>query len=149
MSLRAGAITDRTMLRVTTDTAVKRNVFPSSSGHSSGRSNLQTRLHVEAWVRNASYVKHVWIDVHVLAMDDAVLQRETFTLGFTHAAGDGNDVFAFDGLLYQGSVATQGSVDPRPDARTVQYRLYCEQTARIFTDGTTHECELREDARSG
>jgi hypothetical protein len=149
VSLRAGAITDRAMMRVTTDAAVKRNAAPSSSGHSSGRSNLQTRLHVEAWVRNTSYVKNVWIDVHVLAHDDAILQRETLSLGFAHAAGDGNDVFVFDGLLYQGSVATQGSVDPRPDARAVEYRLYGEQAAHVYTDGVAHSCVLREDARSG
>jgi hypothetical protein len=146
--LRAGATADRTMVRLTTDAAVKGNDFPSSSGHASGMSNLQTRLHVEAWVRNASYVKSVWIDVHVLARDDAILHRETLALRYSHAAGDGGDLFVLDGLLYQGSIATQGSVDPRPDARTVQYRLYCEQGARVFTDGTTHQCALREDARS-
>jgi hypothetical protein len=103
VSLWAGAITDRAMMRMTTDAAVKHNAFPSSSGHSSGRSNLQTRLHVEAWVRNTSYVKSVWIDMHVLAHDDTILRRETLSLEFAHAVGDGNDVFVFDGLLYQGS----------------------------------------------
>jgi hypothetical protein len=147
--LRAGAVVDGTMVHMSTDAAVKGNDFPSSSGHSSGMSNLQTRLRVEAWVRNAGYAKSVWIDVHVLARDDAVLRRETLPLRFAHVAGDGGDLFVFDGLLYQGSVASQGSVDPRPDARTVQYRLYCEQAAGVFTDGTTHQCVLREDARSG
>jgi hypothetical protein len=149
VSLRAGAITDHTMMRVTSDAAVKDNAFPSSPGHSSGMSNLQTRLHVEAWVRNRTYTKSVWLDVHVCALDDTVLHRETLPLRFAHAAGDGGDCFVFDGLLYQGSIATQGSVDPRPDARTVRYRLYCEQAAEVFTDGNAHCCALREDARSG
>jgi hypothetical protein len=143
---RAGAITDREMMRVTTDAAVKDNTFPSASGHSSGMSNLQTRLHVEAWVRNASYAKSVWLDVHVFTRDDTLLQRETLPLRFTRAAGNGGDLFVFDGLLYQGSIATPGSVDPRPDARAVQYRLYCEQASQVFTDGSAHWCVLREDA---
>lgn len=149
VTLRDGAVTDRTMLRVTTDSAVKGNAFPSRSGHSSGMSNLQTRLRVETWVRNARYVKSVWIDVHVLSRDDAIVHQETLPLRFAHAAGDGGDLFVFDGLLYQGSVASQGSVDPRPDARTVLYRLYCEQGAGVLTDGAEHQCALREDARSG
>ena len=52
-------------------------------------------------------------------------------------------------LLFQGSVATQGSVDARPDARVVEYRLYCEQGDRVFTDGIAHRCELRTDTVSG
>jgi hypothetical protein len=112
-------------------------------------SNLQTRLHVEAWVRNRSYVKSVWLDVHVLARDNTILRRETVALRFARAAGDGGDLFVFDGLLYQGSVATQGSVDPRPDARTVQYRLYGEQADQVCTDGIAHRCVLREDAKTG
>jgi hypothetical protein len=146
VSLRAGAITDRAMVRVVSDAAVKRNAFPSSSGHSSGMSNVQTRLHVEAWVRNRSFAKSVWLDVHVLARDGAVLQRETLALAFSHAAGGEGDLFVFDGLLYQGSIATQGSVDPRPDASAVQYRLYCEQDVEVFTDGSAHRCVLRADA---
>jgi len=149
VSLRTGAVTDRTMIRVTSDAAVKRNAFASASGHSSGMSNMQTRLHVEAWVRNRSYVKNVWLDVHVLARDDTILHRETLALRFAHPAGDGGDLFVFDGLLYQGSVATQGSVDPRPDARTVQYRLYGEQADQVCTDGIAHRCVLRADANTG
>jgi hypothetical protein len=149
VSLRTGAVTDRTMIRVTSDAAVKRNAFASSSGHSSGMSNLQTRLHVEAWVRNRSYVKNVWLGVHVLARDDTILHRETLALRFAHAAGDGGDLFVFDRLLYQGTVATQGSVDPRPDAGTVQYRLYGEQADQVCTDGIAHRCVLRADANTG
>lgn len=149
VALRDGAVTDLGMLRVTGDAAVKANAFPSTPGHASGMSNLRTRLRVDAWVRNASYAKSVWLDAHVFARDDVLLHAETLALRFTQVAGDGGAVFVFDGPLYQGSVATQGSVDPRPDARSVQYRLYCEQDSRVFTDGIAHWCALREDAASG
>ncbi|MDF1501360.1 hypothetical protein [Roseisolibacter sp. H3M3-2] len=147
--LRQNAISDRTHLRVTGDAATKENAFPSSSGHASGMSNLQTQLRVEAWVRNLSFVKSAWLDVHVFDRDGRLLTSETLPLRYTHAAGDGGDLFVFDGVVYQGSVATQGSVDPRPDARALQYRLYCEQGARVYTDGLQHWCELRTDAAGG
>lgn len=146
---RDGAISDRTVVRLTGDAAVKANAFPSYAGHSRGMTNLQTELRVEAWVRNLSYVKAVWLDVHVFDRAGSLVSSETLPLRFTHAAGDGGDLFVFDGVIYQGSVTTQGSVDVRPDARALQYRLYCEQDAHVYTDGLQHWCELREDAAGG
>ncbi|MGZ8469205.1 MAG: hypothetical protein ACXWZS_05415 [Gemmatirosa sp.] len=146
---RDGAIVDRTMLHLTGDAAEKDNVFPSDSGHSRGMTNLQTQLRIEAWVRNLSFTKTAWLDVHVFDRDGLLLHTETLPLRFTHAAGDGGDMFVFDGVIYQGSVETQGSVDARPDARALQYRLYCQQDDRVYTDGLAHWCELRMDAASG
>jgi hypothetical protein len=37
-------------------------------------------------------------------------------------------------------------VQPRPDARKVQYRLYYEVNYQVFTDGILHQNELPEDA---
>jgi hypothetical protein len=42
--------------------------------------------------------------------------------------------------------ATPGSVQPRPDARKVQYRLYYDVNYQVFTDGILHQSELPEDA---
>jgi hypothetical protein len=146
---RADALTDAGMVRHVDGAAVKENAFASYAGHPSGMSNLQTRLRVEAWVRNDHYAKAVWIDVHVLARGADVVHGATVPLRHTRAAGDGGDLFVFDATLYHGSVATQGSVEPRPDARVVEYRLYCEQGDRVFTDGITHRCELRTEMVSG
>jgi hypothetical protein len=57
--------------------------------------------------------------------------------------------FALVDLLYQGSVATPGSVTPRPDIRIVLYRLYGEIGGVTYTDGVVHRCELATDALSG
>lgn len=146
---RLHALTDPAALHQTRADAVKANAFASYSGHATGMSSLQTRLHVEAWVRNASYAKAVWVDVHVLDRDATAAARETLPLRYAHAAGDGGDLFVCDALVYQGSVATQGSVEPRPDARAVEYRLYCELGGQVFTDDLVHRCELLSDASGG
>lgn len=127
------------------DHAVKANGFPSWPGHASGRARYDTALRVEACVPNRHAEKSVWIDAHVLDAAGHVIHRETLALRWTQAAGDGADRFAYDGPLYHGSVATPGSVDPRPDARAVEYRLYCEQGGEVTTDGRAHRCALRSD----
>jgi hypothetical protein len=86
--------------------------------------------------------------VHVFDAADALLHSETLTLGYLEPAGGGGDLFVFDGKIYQGSMATPGSVSPRPDARLVQYRLYYEVSGQVFTDAILHQHELPEDAMS-
>jgi hypothetical protein len=46
------------------------------------------------------------------------------------------------------SFLTPGSVQPRPEARKVQYRLCYEVNYQVFTDGILHQHELQEDAVS-
>ena len=146
---RVGAAVDRTVLRSETDAAVKQNTFPSRSGHPSGRAHWQTRLQVEAWVRNSAYAKHVWADVHVFGHDGALIASETCALAYERPAGDGGDVFRLDCAVYEGATATPGSAEPRPDARLVQYRLYCEIDGQVSTDGLLHDCLLKADVVSG
>jgi hypothetical protein len=131
------------------DHAIKANSFPSWSGHPSGRASYDTALRVEACVPNQHTEKSVWIDAHVLDAEGRVIHRETLALRWTQAAGDGGDRFVHDGPLYHGSVATPGSVNLRPDARAVEYRLYCEQGGEVTTDGRAHRCTLRSDVASG
>ena len=54
-----------------------------------------------------------------------------------------------DRELYQGLVATPGSVSRRPDARVVQHCLYAELDGWTFSDGRVHQCYLDPDATSG
>jgi hypothetical protein len=145
---REGATADPGVVRVRADAAVKHNVFPSRPGHPSGRAHWQTHLHVEAWVRNTTYAKHVWADVHVFGHDGALVDRQTCACAYERPAGDGGDVFQLDGPVYEGATATPGSAEPRPDVRLVQYRLYCELDGQVFTDDALHECVLKADAVS-
>jgi hypothetical protein len=148
VSPRVGAAIDPTVLRMTDDAAVKHNTFPSRAGHPSGRAHWQTHLHVEVWVRNTTYAKHLWADVHVFGHDGALVASETLAFVYERPAGDGGDVFRLDGAVYEGATVTPGSAAPRPDVRVVQYRLYCELDGRVFTDGLLHECLLKGDVVS-
>ena len=145
---RADAVVDPAALHLTDDAAVKRNTFPSRPGYPSGMTDLQTHLHVEAWVANTAYAKSVWVDVHVFGHDGALVRAESLPLAYTRPAGDGGDLFVLESEVYQGLVATPGSVDPRPDARLVQYRLYAEVGGRVLTDGLLHRCTLAPDSAS-
>ena len=136
------------MVHLTDAVAVKQNMFTSRPGYAHSMTNMQTHLHVEAWVENTTYTKHVWVDVHVFARDDALVHAATFPLGYARPAGDGGDLFVLESTIYQGLVATPGSVELRPDARLVQYRLYGELDGQVFTDGLLHECALRADSAS-
>jgi hypothetical protein len=149
VSPRVGVAEDRAAIRVAGDAAVKHNTFPSRPGYPSGMAHWQTHLHVEAWVKNTAYAKTVWADVHVFGHDGALVHSETFPFVYERPAGDGGDVFRFDGVVYEGAIAAGGSVTPRPDVRLVQYRLYGEVGGRVVSDGRLHECELRPDAASG
>jgi hypothetical protein len=148
VSPRAGAGVDPTKLRVSDDAAVKHNTFPSWSGHPSGRAHWQTHLHVEAWVQNTTYAKHLWADVHVFGHDGALVASQTCAFEYGRPAGDGGDLFRLDCAVYEGTTVTPGSAERRPDVRRVQYRVYCELDGRVFTDGLLHECLLHSDVVS-
>jgi len=145
VAARDDASIDADVVRLVDARAVKINAWPNRSGHPSGMRSLETHLHVEAWVKNATFAKNVWIDVHVVSDDSRLVHSETYTLRYERAFGDGGDVFVMDSELFQGSVATQGSVTLRPDVRHVEFRLYTEMDGRVSTDGLPHRCELLPD----
>lgn len=145
VSYRSGAITSLEMVNVSSDAATKVDAFPQGEFGRHG-SDLETKLFVQAWVRNLAPVKHVWVDLHVFDQSGGLVQSETIPLAWLAPAGGGGDFFVINGIVYQGSVATPGSVSPRPDARTVQYRLYYEVDGRVYTDGVLHEHAVPEDA---
>ena len=148
VSVRDGAAVEPSALRVATDAAVKRNTWPSRPGYPSTMTHWQTHLHVEAWVRNTTYAKHVWADVHVFVHDGALVASETCAFEYARPAGDGGDLFRLACAVYEGATATPGSATPRPDARLLQYRLYYQFDGRTVTDGELHQCILRSDAIS-
>lgn len=145
---RAEALADPAVVRRVNDAAVKHNTFPSRPGYPSGSAHWQTHLHVEAWVRNTTYAKHLWADVHVFDHDGVRVASETCAFEYARPAGDGGDLFRLDCAVYEGTTVTPGSAEPRPDVRLVQYRIYVELDGRVFTDGLLHECVLRADVIS-
>jgi hypothetical protein len=150
--LRADAIIDPARVHLAADVARKRNAFPGYLGYPSGMSDQQTHLRVVAWVSNLAYEKAVWLDLHLFDRSGALLRSETLPLRYDRAAGDGGDggdLFVLDGVLLPGSGADALPTHPRPDARALQYRLYCGQAGRVLTDGLAHWRELRMDSSSG
>jgi len=145
VSYRAGAVTRPDMLNVLGQMVSKVNVFPPPPGGGSPEgSNLQTFLSMTAWVKETVYGANAWIDFHVFDGEDQLIHAQTLTLPYT---GFGSAFqYGFSGKIYQGATATPGSVQPRPEARRVQYRLYYEVNYQVFTDGILHQHELQEDA---
>jgi len=143
VSFRTGAQRDLSKVNVLESSVVKtRRTLgtPPTQG-----SQLGTRLAIKAWVRNIQYEKNVWIDVHVFDGSDNLVHSETVTLAYLESRSDG-DVFALDYQAFKGSGGVPGSVWPRPDARSVQFRLYYEVGATVFTDGFLHQFAVEADA---
>lgn len=145
---RAGAVVDAACVRRRADAAVKHNTSPSRPGYPSTMTHWQTHLHVEAWVCNTTYAKHVWADLHVFGHDGALVASATIPFGYVRPAGDGGDLFELNQAIYEGATATPGSATPRPDVRVLQYRLYYQFDGRVLTDGVLHACTLQSDAMS-
>jgi Family of unknown function (DUF6209) len=145
VSYRSGAVTRPDVVNVLEHRATKVNAFPAPQGGGSPRdTNLQTSLAVLAWVRESPYGANAWIDAHIFDDRDELIHAETLTLSYRGLAGAFS--YEFGGVVYQGATATLRSVEPRPDARTLQYRLYYELNYHVFTDGILHQFELAEDA---
>lgn len=143
---RQGAIPALGMVNVFSADAEKRNAFPQPPIGGKEGSDLQTWLRVTVWTSNIAYAKHVWMDVHLFDGADARIHAVTVAIPYDNVAGGNGDFFTFDGMIYQGTTATPGSVSPRPDARTVQFRVYYEVGGQIFTDAILHQREVPEDA---
>jgi uncharacterized protein DUF6209 len=147
VSYRSGAVTRPDMVNVLEQSAAKVNVFPAPPGGGSPQgSDLQTMLKVTAWVKETTYGANAWIDFHVFNGADSLIHAETLTLPYT---GFGSTFqYGFSGKIYQGLTATPGSVQPRPEARKIQFRLYYDINYQVFTDGILHQDQLPEDAVS-
>jgi hypothetical protein len=145
VSYRSGALTRPDMVNVLEQSVTKANVFPQpAGGESRAGTNLQTAVKVIAWVRETTFGANAWMDVHIFDDQDGLIHAETVTLPY--AGFSSTFLYEFSGIVYQGATATPGSVQPRPDARKVQYRLYYEIHNEVFTDGILHQHELQQDA---
>ncbi|SEK63574.1 DUF6209 family protein [Nitrosovibrio tenuis] len=142
---RSGALARPEMVNVLEQNAAKINVFPSlPEGGPQQGTDLQTLLKVSAWVRETAFGANAWIDVHIFDGSDKLIHSETLTLTY---AGVGPALrYEFSAKVYQGTTATPGSVQPRPEARKIQYRLYYDINFQVFTDGILHQLQLAEDA---
>jgi hypothetical protein len=86
------------------------------------------RLRLTAWVNNLSYVKHVWVDAYLTDAKAAVVHSETLLLDYYEGAGGGGDFFILDTAIPGVKIAVA----------ILQYRLYYNIGATVYTDGILH-----------
>ncbi|MGI9023692.1 MAG: hypothetical protein ACR2HV_10790 [Acidimicrobiales bacterium] len=146
VAYREGAEPRPDMVSVLDADAVKENAKPPGPTGDAAGLELETRLKVQAWVRNIDPAKHSWLDLHVFDENNQLIRGETLALEYLKAAGDEGDVYAFDGSVHRGTGAVGGSVWFGPDVRKVQYRLYYEVNGTVFSDGLLCQHELAADS---
>ena len=96
-------------------------------------------LSVLAWVRNVSYDKELWLDLHVVDADGKALHAEIVPLTFQEPAEGGGDFFAAGAAFPAPTPAKAG-------ARSVAFRLYGQMQGQLYTDGILHTHPLEPGA---
>jgi len=146
VAYREGAVPRPDMVSVLDEAAAKENAKPPGPNGESAGLELETKLSVQAWVRNVDPTKYSWVDLHVFDEHDQLIRAETVALAWLKAAGDDGDIYSFDGSVYRGTGAVGGSVWFGQDARKLQYRLYYEVNGTVFSDGVLRQLDLAADS---
>lgn len=76
VSYRTVSVTSLDMVNVFSDAPTKVNAFPQGELGRNG-TDLETRLFVQAWVRNLLPTKYVWVDLHVVDGSGYLVHSET------------------------------------------------------------------------
>jgi len=140
--LRPEAIIDASVIEVVQDAAAKAQTNPGSSG-----SALHTDLQVHARIARPIELTTAWADIHVFDATNELIHSDTIALRKPEPAGDETITHTWSASVYQGSGGGSGAgVWSRPDAHSVQYRLYCQMGDRVFTDGVLHQFVVPPDA---
>lgn len=98
---------------------------------------------IRAQIAKAPDSLTVWADVHVFDATDDLIHSGTITLRKPEAPPADSSALVWEAAVYQGSGA---GVWFRPDAHTVQYRLYCQVDDTLYTDGVLHQFEVPAEA---
>jgi len=143
VAVRPESLTDLNKIRVVEDTATK---MEAGRGTSVG-----TRLVVRALTWDPAAAADTWADVHVFDAAGELIHAGSVAFKPPERTAD-PALRVWEDEVYQGSGGGSGmGVWSRPDAHTVQYRLYCQVRGQVFTDGVLHQFEVPadEDARRG
>ena len=129
---------------VVEDVATKTNA--KASGSAGVGLDLEPVLSLRVRVRRLHDPVYAWIDVHVFDECHRVIRSETLPLRHLGPGEDDGDVYGFEGSVYRGTGASPGSVWLAPDARKLQYRLYCEGGGTVYSDGLLRQHDLPPDS---
>jgi hypothetical protein len=140
--LRAHAIIDPNWIHVVEDVASKGKTSTGPSGFTLG-----TQLRVSVQLRRAAAPVTAWADVHVFDATNELIQAGTIALEGLEPGSADTTLQTWSANIYQGSGGgSGGGMWARPDAHSVQYRLYCQVGDRVFTDGVLHQFDVPPDA---
>jgi hypothetical protein len=140
--LRPGATINPAYIRVVEDTASKAQASLRARGAA-----LHTEVRIRFRIRVTSSPLTAWADVHVFDALDDLIHSGSIALQKLEAWPASGEELVWDADVYQGSGGGSGAgVWFRPDAHTVQYRLYCQVDNTPFTDGVLHQFEVPADA---
>jgi CheY-like chemotaxis protein len=132
---------DARRVYVVEDAASKEQVALGASG-----SRLQTALVVRAQVDKPFDLAGVWADVHVFDAMGELLHAVTVALEPNSQTQPAAALRLWDAEIYPGSGGASGmGVWSRPDAHTINYRLYAQIGDQLFSDGVLHQFDLPAD----
>ena len=148
---RADTIEDPAKIWVLEDAAAKEETRMGTAGR-----RLRSTLGIHALVAEPTGLADAWADVHVFDAAGELIHAGSVALQQRESTADGT-LFVWEDDVYQGSGGGSGiGAWSRPDAHTIQYRLYCqphqpgvETPRQVFTDGVLHEFELPADEEVG
>jgi hypothetical protein len=106
---------------------------------------VRTLLAVHALTGEPAAVADTWADVHVFDASGELIHAGTVVFEQPERTAD-TALRVWEDEVYQGSGGGSGmGAWSRPDAHTVQYRLYCQVGRQVFTDGVLHQFEVPAD----
>ena len=147
VSFRTGAVARKEMVVVFEEAATKKNIKAETATSGSPGLDLETVVSIQARMRKFGEPLHSWFDLHVFDENDQLIRSETVALNYVRSSNDGGEIFGFEGGVYKGTGASPGSVWLAPDARKVQYRVYCEAGDTVYSDGLLRQHELPPDSQ--
>ena len=143
VAARPETLIDLSNIRVVEDAATKEEAGRGMS--------VRTLLVVRALTGHPAAAADTWADVHVFDAAGELIHAGSVAFKPPERTAD-PALRVWEDEVYQGSGGGSGvGVWSRPDAHTVQYRLYCQVRGQVFTDGVLHQFEVPadEDVRRG
>jgi hypothetical protein len=142
VELRPEAIVDPCRIHVVQDVVAKEQTSLGLSG-----SALNTDLRVSAQIGRTTELTTAWADIHVFDATCDLIHSDTIALHRPDSVSAENSTHTWSASVYQGSGGGSGAgVWSRPDAHSVQYRLYSQAGEQVFTDGVLHQFDVPPDA---
>ncbi len=139
--LRTDSLIDANRIQVVQDAAFKEQIAIGASG-----ARLRTGLVIRVRIDDPSASTVAWADLHIFDASEDLIHAGTIALEQAEPPTTNAELRFWDAEVYQGSGGASGmGVSARPDAHTIQYRLYCHIDDQIFTDGVLHQFDVPAD----